>query len=56
MSKDFKSFMWLYVHVFAGVLGGQERVSGPLEMELQAIVSSLTEVLGTELRSSECSY
>jgi hypothetical protein len=31
---------------------GQKRASDPLELELQALVSCSTQVLGTELRSS----
>lgn len=35
----------------AGALGNQEKVSDPLQLELQAIVSFLTRVPGTELGS-----
>ena len=35
-----------------GVHGGQKRVSDPLELELQVVVSRLMWVLVTELRSS----
>lgn len=41
----------VYVYVFADGSRGQ-RVSDPLEMEFQEVMSLLVWVLGTELRSS----
>lgn len=42
----------LYVHTYASASGDQKRMWSPLEQELQAFVSPLTEVLVTELGSS----
>lgn len=39
----------LYVHIRARIHGVQKKVLDPLELELQAGVSHLTQVLGTEL-------
>lgn len=41
-----------YVHVSAGALRGQKRVSIPLELEFQMVMSHSTPVLGTEFWSS----
>lgn len=42
----------LYLHVGADALGGQKRATNPLELELQAVMSCLTWVLGAEPVSS----
>jgi hypothetical protein len=39
-------------HRCSGALGGQKRASDPLELELQAVVSCLVWVMGSELRPS----
>jgi hypothetical protein len=41
-----------YVHLCVATSEVQKRSSDPLEIELQVVVSHLTWVLGTELRSS----
>lgn len=40
-----------YVHVGEGACGDQKRALDILERELKGLVSCLTQVLGTELRS-----
>lgn len=44
--------MWEHTHVSAGDCGSQKGAMNLLEMELQAVVSCLTWVLGNELRTS----
>lgn len=47
-------FLWgECVHVHLGAHGGQKRVSDSLELELQAILSHLTWVLGIKFQSPE---
>ena len=41
-----------FVHVSVGAHGGQRRVLNPLKLELQVVVSHLTQVLGTKLQFS----
>ena len=48
----FMYFVRGYVHVSAGALRGQKRVSIPLELEFQKVMSHSTPELGTELWSS----
>lgn len=42
---------WVGTHVRAHAHQGEKRTTDPLELELKAVVSHLTWVLGTELRS-----
>lgn len=53
-TKRFFSHMYIIrvYHMYSDAFRVQQRVLGPLELELQAFVSSPTWVLGTELRSS----
>lgn len=41
-----------YVHLYAGVFGGEERQLNPLELELQVVIKPRDWVLGTALWSS----
>jgi len=42
----------IYVyHVYTVAIGGQKRVSGPLELELQVLVNQTVRVLETKLES-----
>ena len=50
--KDFCLLMCLCVHISASDCGGQSRASDLLELELQAVVSHLPGMLGTEPGSS----
>ena len=45
-------YMTVYVFIYVGALGGQERVSDPLKLDFQAEVGPLVRVLGLEPRSS----
>lgn len=45
--------MNVHIHTQEDTPRGQQRVSDPLELELQVLVSCLQGVLGTKLRSSE---
>lgn len=53
--KDFSSILFLIMcmggsaHMSTGAFRGQERVLGPMELEIQAVVRCVTWVLGTEL-------